>query len=79
VTMSFWIKPHPRGWTVFGATNPTTDDVYSTRDEAISVGRHAARLTKGELVICGEDGLPIGKETYEGEITPEGGTPRPRN
>jgi hypothetical protein len=75
--MSFWIKPHPRGWTVFGNTNPTKEDVYSTREEAIAIGRHAARLTKGELVICGEDGLPLGKETFDAE-TPQDGTPRPK-
>jgi len=75
--MSFWIKPHPRGWTVFGEANPTKEDVYASRDEAIVVARHAARLTKGELVICGEDGLVIGKETFDGEPTPPEGTRRP--
>jgi len=74
--MSFWIKPHPRGWTVFGDANPTKEDVYESRDEAIAIARHAARLTKGELVVCGDDGLVIHKETFDSD-TPPDGTKRP--
>ena len=66
LTLSFWVKPHPHGWVVLGEGVPGSEDIYRSRDVAVAAARHLARLVYGELTVCGEDGLVVERESFQG-------------
>ena len=64
------VVKHEDGWAVKKEGNERASSVHSTQQQAIDVGRNAAKAGQSELVIHGRDGRIRDKDSFGNDPFP---------
>ena len=64
MTITIHVVPHPLGWAVKFAGDPTSVGVFDTQKPAIACGRGCAKPLQGELIIHAKNGQFRDSESY---------------
>ena len=70
MTKSIHVVPGDQGWDVKEEGTETVLSHHPTQAEAMNVGRAKARQGEAELVIHGQDGRIIDKDSYGNDPSP---------